>query len=65
MAVSTADLKQMFSTVRRMKNEVDSLYEELEILLDRGLSGRVREGLEQAKRRELHSMDEFRRALKE
>jgi hypothetical protein len=63
--LTAKELKQVHSTVKRVKLDVESLYEELDILMDRTLSRKVHEGLKQAKKGELHGWEEFQRALRE
>lgn len=56
---------RVFEVVTRLKQEVDDLYEELEILMNKKLMASVETSRKEMQEGELHDWDEFKKLVDE
>ncbi len=56
---------KMFKTVTRLKEDIEQLYDEFEILLDKELMKKLKIGLKEEQMGELHDWDDFKKIIDE
>ena len=59
------DVLNLMEKLQDIREEMDAIIEELEILLDRDLMDSINRGEEEIKRGEVYTLEEFRNAVKE
>jgi hypothetical protein len=64
VAIKRADLDGILKLISRIRNDLDALHEELEIISDDELAGKIEEGLTDIEEGRVYGFVEFERALK-
>ncbi len=59
------DLLDIKEKLERMRDEMDSIIEELEILMDKELMESIKRGEENIEKGEIYSFDDFKKMVKE
>ncbi|MCW3131096.1 MAG: hypothetical protein N2V76_08940 [Methanophagales archaeon] len=64
VAIKRADLDGILKLISRIRKDLDALQEELEIISDNELAGKIEEGLMDIEEGRVYGFEEFERALK-
>jgi hypothetical protein len=64
VAIKRADLDGILKLISRIRDDLDALQEELEIISDNELAGKIEEGLTDIEEGRVYGLKEFERALK-
>jgi len=64
VAIKRADLHGILKLISRIRDDLDALQEELEIISDNELAGKIEEGLTDIEEGRVYGFEEFERALK-
>ena len=65
IVIKRKELENLINAISRIKEDIESLEEEFEILMNRDLLEKIEEGLEDLKKGRTHSIEEFRKVVRE
>jgi predicted transcriptional regulator len=64
-AIKRVDLDGILKLISRIRNDLDALQEELEVISNKELAEKIEEGLTDIEEGRVYGLEEFERALKE
>jgi hypothetical protein len=64
VAIKRADLDSILKLISRIRDDLDALQEELEMISNKELAGKIEEGIADIKSGRVFGLEEFERALK-
>ena len=65
IVIKRKKLENLINAISRIKEDIESLEEEFETLMDRDLVEKIEDGLEDLSAGRVHSIEEFRKVVRE
>jgi len=65
VVIKRKEFENLINAISKIKEDIEALQEELEILMNRDLVAKIEEGLEDLKENRIYGFEEFKKAVKE
>lgn len=63
--IKKEDFERILNAVSKIKEDIDAIQEELEILANRNFVDKIKEGLEDLKEGRIYGIEEFKKVIRE
>ncbi len=65
IVIKKEDFERILNAVSKIKEDIDAIQEELEILANRNFVDKIKEGLEDLKEGRIYGIEEFKKVIRE
>ena len=65
IVIKKDDFERILNAVSKIKEDIDAIQEELEILANRNFVDKIKEGLEDLKEGRIYGIEEFKKVIRE
>ena len=65
IVIKKEDFERILNAVSKIKEDIDAIQEELEILANRDFVDKIKEGLEDLKEGRIYGIEEFKKVIRE